>query len=257
MNPGPGDGHDPTSPEVLARVGERIRGLRLERGLRLADVAALSGLSEPHLSRLEHGQRWPSLQVLLTLASIFGVEPSALLGGPGAAAFAASHESAATWDGREASGAGVMAGPSLEVPYDRASRLALDEDRTPAPKGSPEELIGAAFAGSFSMALARQLESAGYESRRIETAAEVQLAASATGHAIAEIRLRCHADGIGIDEPTLQQIAQLTVRMCVVGRALLGVSVTLETHLAASGEAAIAKAPAEKSRSRRSRVRAG
>jgi lipoyl-dependent peroxiredoxin len=216
-----------------ARVGERIRGLRLERGLRLADVAALSGVSEPHLSRLEHGQRWPSVPVLLHLANIFDVDPALLLAGFDAPAFTVSHHSATTWRGREATGSGVMSGVSARIRYDRASRLSLDEDKneTAGGNGSPEALLGMAFAGSFSMALARHLEAAGFEPRMIHTAAEVHLQASARGHAISEIWLRCEAEVPDIPERTFGEVAQLTKRVCVVGRALLGVHVTLDAQL--------------------------
>lgn len=223
---------DPTDDvELRARLGERMRGLRLERGLRLADLAALSGLSEPHLSRLEHGQRWPSLQVLIHLATIYGVEPSTLLWGPAAPPFTASHRAEATWEGREESGGGVMTAGSVRVAYDRASRLALEVDRADG-SGSPEAQLGMAVAGSFSMALARQLEARGFEPRRIETAAEVQLAASVSGHSITEIRLVCEVDAPGVPERTLEEIGQLTKRICVVGRALLAVPLGLQIRLA-------------------------
>lgn len=218
---------------MRARFGERIRGLRLERGLRLVDVAALSGLSEPHLSRLEHGQRWPSVQVVINLASIFGVEASTLLTTSAAPAFAVSHQASATWHGSEATGFGVMSCSSVLVRYDRASRLALDpnEEDDDAAVGSPEELMGMAYAGSFSMALARQLALAGFEARTVHTVAEVGTAVSAGGHAISKIQLRCNAEVDDVDEHVLREIAQLTTRLCVVGRALIGVEVALEVHL--------------------------
>lgn len=218
--------------ELRARLGERMRGLRLERGLRLADLAALSGLSEPHLSRLVHGQRWPSLQVLIHLADIYGVEPSTLLWGPAAPPFVASHRAEASWSGREESGSGVMTAGSVRVAYDRASRLVLEEDAVPDTSGSPEAQLAMAIAGSFSMALARQLEAAGFEPRRVDTVAEVQLAASASGHSITEIRLVCDVDAPGVPERTLEEIAQLTKRICVVGRALLAVPLGLQIRLA-------------------------
>ncbi len=216
--------------ELRARLGERMRGLRLERGLRLADLAALSGLSEPYLTRLEHGQRWPSVQVLLQLSTIYGVDLSTLLWGPAAPPFMATHRAEAFWEGREESGSGMMAAGAVRVSYDRASRLALEVDAPPA-GGSPEAQLGMAIAGSFSMALARQLESAGFEPSRVETEAEVQLAASVSGHSITEIRLACTVDAPGIEERALQEMAQITKRMCVVGRALLAVPLGLQVRL--------------------------
>jgi osmotically inducible protein OsmC len=217
-------------PEFRARLGERMRGLRLERGLRLADLAALSGVSEPHLSRLENGQRWPSVQVLLNLSNIYGVDVTTLLWGPAAPPFIATHRAAAVWSGREETGSGLMRAGELQVAYTRASRLALEEAARDA-DGSPEAQLGMAVAGSFAMALARQLDAAGFQPSRVETEAEVQLAASVSGHAITEIHLTCDVDAAGLDEQTLQEIAQITKRMCVVGRALLAVPLAVHARL--------------------------
>lgn len=218
--------------ELRARLGERMRGLRLERGLRLVDLSALSGLSGAHLSRLEHGQRWLSVQVLLKLSDIYGIEPSTLLWGPAAPPFVATHRAEAVWEGREEFGAGIMVSGAVRVTYDRASRLGLEEERVPPTNGSPEAQLAMAAAGSFSMALARQLEFAGFECSTIATEAEVELVASANGHSIAEIRLSCDVDAPGIEEHALQEIGQITKRMCVVGRALLAVPLLLRIRLA-------------------------
>lgn len=172
--------------------------------------------------------------MLVNLSNIFRVEPSSLLTTSAAPAFTVTHNASATWHGPEATGFGEMSGPSALVRYDRASRLALDRDgekRDGVDPGSPEELLGMAFAGSFSMALARQLELAGFVARRIDTAADVETAASASGHAISKIYLRCTVDIDRIDEPALREIAQLTTRLCVVGRALIGVEVALKVQM--------------------------
>ncbi len=65
------------APELI-RLGARLRHLRLERGLTLDGLAALSGVSKAHLSRLEAGDRQASIGVLLRLAGAFGVHLSAL-----------------------------------------------------------------------------------------------------------------------------------------------------------------------------------
>ena len=216
--------------ELRARLGERMRGLRLESGFRLADLAALSGLSEPYLSRLEHGQRWPSVQVLVNLAAIYGVEPATLLTSPAAPPFEATHRATASWKGSEETGSGLMAAGSVRVSFDRASRLGLEREPADGAEGSPEAQLGMAIAGSFSMSLARQLEAAGFEPRRIETEAEVQLAVSVSGHSITEIRLECEVDAPAVPERTLNEIAQLTKRTCVVGRALLAIPLALRVR---------------------------
>lgn len=67
---------------VLAGVGERLRGLRLERGLTLAELAAATGISVSTLSRLESGGRRPTLELLLPLALLYQVPLDTLVGAP-------------------------------------------------------------------------------------------------------------------------------------------------------------------------------
>jgi OsmC subfamily peroxiredoxin len=225
------------SPKVLATLhgfAERMRQLRTERGFRLADLAAISGLSEGHLYRLEQGERWPSVPALLTLAGAYGVEPSVLLSGPTPPNRVTRHQAEASWTGGEATGSGVMVNHDVKVCYDRESRL------TPVPErgdggdglvGSPEELIGMAFAGCFSMSLAQRLGDAGFEPQRIDTSAEVRLGVSPEQVGITEIVLTCDADVREIDDARFQEIAHVTKRTCVVSRALLAVPVTLDARL--------------------------
>ncbi|AZS76035.1 XRE family transcriptional regulator [Streptomyces lydicus] len=71
-----------TDDEVLDAVGPRLRALRRDRGITLADLAATTGVSESTLSRLESGQRRPSLELLLPLARIYDVPLDDLVGAP-------------------------------------------------------------------------------------------------------------------------------------------------------------------------------
>ncbi|ADI03174.1 putative transcriptional regulator, XRE family protein [Streptomyces bingchenggensis BCW-1] len=71
-----------TDDDVLDAVGPRLRALRRDRGITLADLAATTGVSESTLSRLESGQRRPSLELLLPLARIYGVPLDDLVGAP-------------------------------------------------------------------------------------------------------------------------------------------------------------------------------
>jgi transcriptional regulator with XRE-family HTH domain len=68
--------------DVLDAVGPRLRALRRERGITLADLAATTGVSESTLSRLESGQRRATLELLLPLASTYGVPLDDLVGAP-------------------------------------------------------------------------------------------------------------------------------------------------------------------------------
>ncbi|MEU8825845.1 XRE family transcriptional regulator [Streptomyces sp. NPDC048636] len=71
-----------TDDDVLDAVGSRLRGLRRDRGITLADLASATGVSESTLSRLESGQRRPSLELLLPLARIYDVPLDDLVGAP-------------------------------------------------------------------------------------------------------------------------------------------------------------------------------
>ncbi|MEV6077077.1 MULTISPECIES: helix-turn-helix domain-containing protein [unclassified Streptomyces] len=68
--------------DVLDAVGPRLRALRRERGITLADLASAIGVSESTLSRLENGQRRPSLELLLPLARTYDVPLDDLVGAP-------------------------------------------------------------------------------------------------------------------------------------------------------------------------------
>jgi transcriptional regulator with XRE-family HTH domain len=68
--------------EVLDNVGPRLRALRVERGATLADLAATTGISPSTLSRLESGQRRPTLELLLPLARAHQVPLDELVDAP-------------------------------------------------------------------------------------------------------------------------------------------------------------------------------
>jgi transcriptional regulator with XRE-family HTH domain len=67
---------------VLDAVGPRLRALRKQRGLTLADVSTATEISESTLSRLESGGRRPTLELLLPLARVYGVPLDDLVGAP-------------------------------------------------------------------------------------------------------------------------------------------------------------------------------
>ena len=69
-------------PDVLAEVGPRLRRLREQRGATLTALAARTGISKSTLSRLESGQRKPSLELLLPLAAAHHMPLDELVGAP-------------------------------------------------------------------------------------------------------------------------------------------------------------------------------
>jgi transcriptional regulator with XRE-family HTH domain len=72
----------PVIADVLAEVGPRLKRVRKQRQLTLTDLAAATGISKSTLSRLESGQRKPSLELLLPIVQAFGVPLDELVGAP-------------------------------------------------------------------------------------------------------------------------------------------------------------------------------
>ncbi len=123
----------------------------------------------------------------------------------------------ATWTGTLKEGSGRMKGASkhLDGPFTYRSRFEGDAGGT-----NPEELIGAAHAGCFSMFLASLLTNAGFPPDRIDTAATVHLEA---GPAIAKIELSAVAKVPRIDEATFQEKVDAAKKSCPVSKALAAV----------------------------------
>src|ERR687884_1804783 len=67
---------------ALDQVGPRLKRLRTQRGVTLTGLAAMTGISKSTLSRLETGQRRPSLELLLPLAQAYHVPLDDLVGAP-------------------------------------------------------------------------------------------------------------------------------------------------------------------------------
>jgi osmotically inducible protein OsmC len=95
---------------------------------------------------------------------------------------------------------------------------------------NPEELIGAAHAACFSMALAGALGKAGFEPNRVTTTANVELDMK-NGPRIATITLQTEAEVPGIDEEEFQKQAEGAKENCPVSKALAGVDIRLDARL--------------------------
>jgi osmotically inducible protein OsmC len=96
---------------------------------------------------------------------------------------------------------------------------------------NPEELLGAAHAGCFSMALAAQLTAAGYEPERIFTRAWVHLEKSGERYSISRIELELEASVPGLDEGAFHEHAEIAKTTCPVSKALAGAPIELEATL--------------------------
>ena len=122
----------------------------------------------------------------------------------------------ARWNGSLQEGEGTMrmASGAYEGPYSFQSRFE-EGDGT-----NPEELIAAAHAGCFSMALSGELGKAGHEPESVETEARVHLEKVETGFAIKRIELRTRASVPGIDDDEFQKHANAAKDGCPISQAL-------------------------------------
>lgn len=136
----------------------------------------------------------------------------------------------ADWDGTLNGGQGVLHmphGPEDE-PYSARSRF-TDQGREQ--ETSPEELIAAAHAGCFSMALSQQLEQAGYAPDHVHTRAKVYLDKDKSGYYIRAIDLDTEARVPGMDAERFQTAAEAAKRGCPVSRALAVPTIRLQARL--------------------------
>ncbi len=96
---------------------------------------------------------------------------------------------------------------------------------------NPEELIAAAHAGCFSMALSAGLAKAGFNPEKVSTTAKVHINKVETGFKITLIELNCEAKVAGVDEGKFQEIANGTKSGCPVSQALASVEIKLNAKL--------------------------
>jgi osmotically inducible protein OsmC len=134
----------------------------------------------------------------------------------------------AEWKGDLIRGSGRLAvgSKAFELPYSFKARF---EDGQPGT--NPEELIGAAHAGCFTMALTAQLSRAGFAPTRIQTTASVALEKLGEAFAITRIELDTSANVPGIDDATFQKLAADAKQNCPVSKALAGTRIELKAIL--------------------------
>jgi len=128
-------------------------------------------------------------------------------------------KSEAEWSGDLKSGKGTMklGSGAYQGGYSFQSRMENGAGT------NPEELIAAAHAGCFSMALSAKLSGAGHVPKRVHTTAAVDFGQVAGGFAIQKITLTTDADIPGIDDATFQKIAKEAKEGCPVSKALAAV----------------------------------
>jgi osmotically inducible protein OsmC len=133
----------------------------------------------------------------------------------------------AQWDGslRDGSGKMKMASGSYEGPFSFQSRFKEGEGT------NPEELIGAAHAGCFSMQFSGELTGRGATPESVQTEARVEVSKVEGGFAISKIDLLSKVRASGIDEETFQEAAQAAKVNCPVSQALGGVDISVDATL--------------------------
>jgi osmotically inducible protein OsmC len=133
----------------------------------------------------------------------------------------------ATWEGDLPDGSGTMRMQSgaYEGAYSFRSRFE-DGDGT-----NPEELIAAAHAGCYSMALSNVLAEAGHDPESVHTTAEVTLRMPEDGPTITGIHLTTTAQVPGLDADEFQEHAEAAKDGCPVSKALAGTEITLDATL--------------------------
>ncbi len=133
----------------------------------------------------------------------------------------------AEWNGDLKGGKGRMklAGGAYDGQYSFGSRFES------GPGTNPEELIAAAHAGCFSMALSHGLAQAGHTPQSVRTTAKVTLEKGDAGFSITRIELDTQAKVPGIDNATFQQQAQKAKEGCPVSKALAATKIELKATL--------------------------
>jgi lipoyl-dependent peroxiredoxin len=133
----------------------------------------------------------------------------------------------AVWEGslKEGKGAMKFGNGAFEGAYTFSSRFENGKGT------NPEELLGAAHAGCFSMALSANLGNAGFAPQHIHTSAQVTIELVGSAHRITHIHLQTEAKVPGISDARFQEIAEAVKQSCPVSVALSNVPTSLTARL--------------------------
>lgn len=139
--------------------------------------------------------------------------------------------STSVWKGTGKEGSGTLttqSGVFDKQPYSFKTRFQNEDGKEGT---NPEELIAAAHAGCFNMALAVQLGNEGIEPKELKTQANVSLEKGDAGFSITQISLRLEANIPGIDEEKFRELANKAKEGCPVSKALSAVKIDLDARL--------------------------
>jgi osmotically inducible protein OsmC len=134
----------------------------------------------------------------------------------------------AVWTGGIKDGSGTVStetGALKELQYSFASRFESGVGT------NPEELLGAAHAGCFSMALSGGLNKAGLSPERIDTASVVTVVPDGGGFTITKVHLNTEVKVAGVSDEQFQEIAEATKVGCPVSKLFKGAEITMTAKL--------------------------
>lgn len=137
----------------------------------------------------------------------------------------------AIWNGTGLEGKGSLTATSgvlQQTPYSTAARFQNEDGKAGT---NPEELIAAAHAGCFTMALSFQLSGAGFTPDELKTEAGVRIEKEGEGYEVKSIRLNLEAKVPDISDEQFQQLAEAAKKTCPISKALSAVEITLEAKL--------------------------
>jgi osmotically inducible protein OsmC len=137
----------------------------------------------------------------------------------------------AVWKGSGPEGSGTLtttSGAMKEQPYSAKLRFQSEDGKAGT---NPEELIAAAHAGCYSMALAFGLTGAGHPPTEIHTEAKVELVKGDAGWSIPSIHLTTTATVPGIDAAKFGELAETAKKNCPISKVLAGATITLSASL--------------------------
>jgi len=137
----------------------------------------------------------------------------------------------AVWQGTGAEGTGHLSGPSgvlTETPYSAAKRFQNEDGKAGT---NPEELIAAAHAGCFIMALSFQLTGAGFTPTELQCSSTIDMEKGDSGWSFQKITLRLTGDVPGISADKFNELANAAKLGCPVSKALSAVPMELEASL--------------------------
>ena len=134
----------------------------------------------------------------------------------------------AEWEGNLAEGSGRLkvGSGAFEGPYSFKSRFEEGQSAT-----NPEELLGAAHAGCFTMALTAQLSRAGIKPKRIHTEARVKLEKVGEAFSITQIELETEAEIPDVDDAAFQKYALDAKQNCPLSKALAATQISMTAKL--------------------------